>query len=42
MVDNVTGRSQQLDETINQTWVYDDLLVGVTKDGLVAFTPDRK
>ena len=41
MADNVTGRSQQLDETINQTWVYDDLLVGVTKDGLVAFTPDR-
>ena len=42
MADNVTGRSQRLDETINQTWVYDDLLVGVTKDGLVAFTPDRK
>ena len=42
MADNVTGRSQRLDETINQTWVYDDLLVGVTKDGLVAFAPDRK
>lgn len=42
MADNVTGRSQRLDQTINQTWVYDDLLVGVTKDGLVAFTPDRQ
>ncbi|WP_048672483.1 hypothetical protein [Xylanimonas cellulosilytica] len=41
MADNVTNRSEQLDQTINQTWVFDDLLVGVTKDGLVAFTPDR-
>ena len=41
MADNVTRRSKQLDQTINQTWVFDDLLVGVTKDGLVAFTPDR-
>ncbi len=41
MADNVTKRSKQLDETINLTWVFDDLLVGVTKDGLVAFTPDR-
>lgn len=40
MADNVTNRSGQLDQTINQTWVFDDLLVGVTKDGLVAFTPD--
>lgn len=41
MADNVTRRSKQLDQTINQTWVFDDLLVGVTKNGLVAFTPDR-
>lgn len=41
MADNVTNRSEQLDQTINQTWVFDDLLVGVTKDGLVAFTPDH-
>ena len=40
MADNVTNRSGQLDQTINQTWVFDDLLVGVTKDGLIAFTPD--
>ena len=42
MAYNVTRRSKQLDQTINQTWIFDDLLVGVTKDGLVAFTPDRK
>lgn len=42
MADNVTNRSEQLDEATNLTWVFDDLLVGVTKDGLVAFTPDRK
>lgn len=41
MADNVTNRSEQLDEATNLTWVFDDLLVGVTKDGLVAFTPDR-
>lgn len=41
MADNVTRRSKQLAQTINQTWVFDDLLVGVTKNGLVAFTPDR-
>jgi len=41
MADNVTRRSKQLDQTINQTWVFDDLLVGVTKDSLVAFTPNR-
>ena len=41
MADNVTNRSEQLDQTINQTWVFDDLLVGVSKDGLVAFTPNR-
>ena len=40
MADNVTNRSEQLDEATNLTWVYDDLLVGVTKDRLVAFTPD--
>ena len=39
MADNVTNRSEQLDEATNLTWVYDDLLVGVTKDNLVAFTP---
>lgn len=39
MADNVTNRSEQLDEATNLTWVYDDLLVGVTKDSLVAFTP---
>lgn len=41
MADNVTNRSEQLDEATNLTWVFDDLLVGVTKNGLVAFTPDR-
>ena len=41
MADNVTNRSEQLDEATNLTWVFDDLLVGVAKDGLVAFTPDR-
>ena len=39
MADNVTNRSEQLDEATNLTWVYDDLLVGVTNDSLVAFTP---
>ena len=39
MANNKVYTSTELTAAQNLTWVYDDLLVGVTDEGLIAFTP---
>lgn len=39
MANNKAYTSTELTAAQNLTWVYDDLLVGVTDEGLIAFTP---
>ncbi len=39
MVNNKAYTSTELTAAQNLTWVFDDLLVGVTDEGLIAFTP---
>ena len=39
MANNKAYTSTELTATQNLTWVFDDLLVGVTDEGLIAFTP---
>lgn len=39
MANNKAYTSTELRAAQNLTWVYDDLLVGVTDEGLIAFTP---
>ena len=39
MANNKAHTSTELRAAQNLTWVYDDLLVGVTDEGLTAFTP---
>ena len=40
--DPMTYVSQDLNETTNLVWIYDDLLVGARSGSIIAFTPDRK
>ena len=39
MANNKVHTSTELRAARNHTWVYDDLLVGLTDEGLIAFTP---
>ena len=39
MANNKAHTSTELRAARNHTWVYDDLLVGLTDEGLIAFTP---
>ena len=39
IANSTTYESEELNDSRALTWVYDDLLVGITKDSLVAFTP---
>lgn len=39
MANNKTHTSTELRAARNHTWVFDDLLVGLTDEGLIAFTP---
>lgn len=39
MANNKAHTSAELRAARNHTWVYDDLLVGLTDEGLIAFTP---
>lgn len=39
MANNKAYTSTELTAAQNLTWVFDDLLVGVTDEGLIAFTP---
>ena len=39
IANNKAYTSTELTATQNLTWVFDDLLVGVTDEGLIAFTP---
>ena len=39
MANNKVYTSTELTAAQNLTWVYDDLLVGVTDEGFIAFTP---
>ena len=39
MANNKTHTSTELRSARNHTWVFDDLLVGLTDEGLIAFTP---
>ena len=40
--DPMTYVSQDLNETTNLVWIYDDLLVEARSGSIIAFTPDRK
>ena len=39
MANNKAHTSAKLSAAQNLTWVFDDLLVGLTDEGLIAFTP---